>query len=332
MTRRRAPADFGMSFLDVICCGFGAIILLLMITKTVQPQILEASTVKLDGMVAELREQLFEIRGETNIFNRDLNAKQEQLSQYHERIAILNGQLASAKSRHDSLNVQTNSNDIVTEQLALARQALSEEMKRLLGSQYQSKNNLIGGIPVDSEYIIFVIDTSGSMFSYAWERMMQEMDSILSIYPEVKGIQILNDMGKYMFSRYRSQWIPDTPGRRKVIMQTLRNWNVFSNSSPVEGITAAIRTFQDPGKKISIYVLGDEFTGESIARVVETVDRINRQDAEGNRLVRIHAVGFPVQFIRAPRLQTTGIRFATLMRELTKRNGGAFVGLNDFRP
>ncbi len=332
MTRRRAPPDFGMSFLDVICCGFGAIILLLMITKTVQPQILEASTVKLDGMVAELQEQLFEIRGETNIFNRDLNAKQEQLSQYHERIAILNGQLASAKSRHDSLSVQTNSNDIVTEQLALARQSLSEEMKRLLGARYQPKNNLIGGIPVDSEYIIFVIDTSGSMFSYAWERMMQEMEAILSIYPEVKGIQILNDMGKYMFSQYRGKWIPDTPGRRKVIVDKLRNWNVFSNSSPVEGITQAIRTFQDPGKKISIYVLGDEFTGESIEQVVDIVDRINRMDAEGNRLVRIHAVGFPVQFIRAPNMQTTGIRFATLMRELTHRNGGAFVGLNDFRP
>ncbi len=332
MSRRRAPQDFGLSFLDVICCGFGAIILLLIITKTVQPQIIEASTVKLDGMVALLTEQLFEIKGETNILNRDLNAKQEQLSQHQERIAILRGQLASAKSRHDSLNVQTNSNDIVTGQLALARQALSEEMKRLLGTQYQSKNNLIGGIPVDSEYIIFVIDTSGSMFSYSWERMMQELESILSIYPEVKGIQILNDMGKYMFSRYRGKWIPDTPGRRKVILQTLRNWNVFSNSSPVEGITQAIRTFQDPGKKISIYVFGDEFTGESIAQVVDTVDRINQKDSEGNRLVRIHAVGFPVQFIRAPHLQTTGIRFATLMRELTYRNGGAFVGLNDFRP
>ena len=55
-------------------------------------------------------------------------------------------------------------------------------------------------------------------------------------------------------------------------------------------------------------------------------------DANGNRLVRIHAVGFPVQFIRAPHLQTTGIRFATLMRELTFRNGGTFVALNDFRP
>jgi hypothetical protein len=332
MARRREIAEFGMSFLDVICCGFGAIILLLMITKTVQPQIIEASTINLDGKVAKLTEQLFEIRGETTIFNRDLNAKHEQLSEYEGRIAILRGQLASVKSRHDSLNVQTNSNDIIMEQLAIARQSLSEEQKRLLGSQHQSKNNLIGGIPVDSEYIIFVIDTSGSMFSYAWERMIKELQATLSIYPEVKGIQILNDMGNYMFSRYRGKWIPDTPGRRKVIVDTLRNWNAFSNSSPVEGITQAIKTFHDPGKKISVFVFGDEFTGDSIAQVVDVVSRINGVDEKGNQLVRIHAVGFPVQFIRAPHLQTTGIRFATLMRELTYRNGGTFVGLNDYRP
>ncbi|MCX2975288.1 VWA domain-containing protein [Halieaceae bacterium IMCC8485] len=332
MARRRAAEEFSLSFLDVICCGFGAVILLLMITKTVQPQIIEASTVNLEGKLADLQEQIYDIRGESVVLNRDLNAKHKQLSEYTERIAILQGQLASARSQYDSIQVETNSNDVITEQLAIARQQLSDEMKRLLGSQYLSKNNLIGGIPVDSEYIIFIIDTSGSMFSYAWERMIEEIQATLAIYPEVKGIQVMNDMGQYMFSRYRGQWIPDTPGRRKVIMQNLRNWNVFSNSSPVEGITAAIRTFYDPGKKISLYVFGDEFTGDSIASVVETVDRINQTDAEGNRLVRIHGVGFPVQFIRASHLQTTGIRFATLMRELAYRNGGTFVALNDFRP
>ena len=329
--KRRGPEEFSLSFLDVICCGFGAVILLLMITKTVEPQIIEASTVNLEGKVADMQDLVFEIRGETRVLNRDLNAKQEQLSEYDERIAILRGQLASMKSRHDNILVQTNSNDVVTKQLAIARQALSEEQKRLLGDEYQSKNNLIGGIPVDSEYIIFVIDTSGSMFSYSWQRMMDELEATLSIYPKVKGIQIMNDMGKYMFSRYRGKWIPDTPSRRKVMMDNLRNWNVFSNSSPVEGITQAIRTFYDPNKKISVYVFGDEFTGQSIAEVVDTVDRINREDSNGDRLVRIHAVGFPVQFIRAPHLQTTGIRFATLMREITYRNGGTFVGLNDFR-
>jgi len=328
---RREMAEFSLSFLDVICCGFGAVILLLMITKTVQPQIIEASTVNLEGRVADLQEQLFELRGESVVLNRDLNAKKEQLSDYKERIAILQGQLASARSRYDSIQVEKNSNSTITEQLAIARQSLSAEQKRLLAGLERS-NNLIGGIPVDSEYIIFIIDTSGSMFSYAWERMLRELEATLSIYPNVKGIQVLNDMGNYMFSRYRGQWIPDTPGRRQVIMQNLRNWNVFSNSSPVEGITQAVRTFYDPGKKISIYVFGDEFTGESIAQVVDAVDQINREAADGEQRVRIHAVGFPVQFIRPPNLQTTGIRFATLMRELTYRNGGTFVGLNDFRP
>ena len=87
------------------------------------------------------------------------------------------------------------------------------------------------------------------MFSYAWERMLQEMEATLNIYPEVKGIQVLNDMGNYLFSRYRGEWIPDTPARRSLILQNLRNWNVFSNSSPVEGITNAVRTFTIRVKK-----------------------------------------------------------------------------------
>ena len=78
-------------------------------------------------------------------------------------------------------------------------------------------------------------------------------------------------------------------------------------------------------------MFGDEFTGDSIQQMVDAVDRINRADSDGNRLVRIHAVGFPVQFARQRHLQTTGIRFATLMRELTHRNGGTFVALGNPR-
>jgi hypothetical protein len=332
MPKRRPAPEISLSFLDVICCGFGAVILLLMITKTVEPQVLEESTVIAEGRVAELTEQLFEIRGETTVLNRDLAAKQEQISEFEEQIAILQGALASSKSRYDSLQTTRNANSIVEAQLAIARQELSEEEERLLGREAERKNQLIGGIPVDSEYIIFIIDTSGSMFSYAWDRMLREMEATLNIYPNVKGIQVMNDMGNYLFSRYAGQWIPDTPARRQLILRNLANWNAFSNSSPVEGITQAVRSFYDRDKKISIYVFGDEFTGRSIEDVVLTVDKLNAEARTGERRVRIHAVGFPVQFIRPPELQDTGIRFATLMRELTHRNGGTFVGLNDFRP
>ena len=330
---RRTTETFNISFLDVMSCGFGAIILLLMITKSSSPTPLEISETPVEGSVLELQRHLFEIRGETNILNREMNAKHEQLSQYEERIARLRRELSTINGQFNATDQDSTVNDIMEGQLARARQQLSDEMRRLQANMDQLQlNDSVGGVPVDSEYIIFIIDTSGSMFNYSWSRMLEVMVDTLDIYPEVKGIQVMNDMGEYLFSSFRGDWIPDTPARRQAILQRLRTWNPFSNSSPVEGITNAIRNYYDPGKKISIYVLGDEFppASGSVRNVIETVDRINVEDREGNRLVRIHGIGFPVYFSQPERYQSTGIRFATLMRELARKNGGTFVGLNDF--
>jgi len=329
--KRRENEAFSISFLDVITCGFGAIILLLMIARTGEPVILEASTQPLDGVVRDLQAQLFQIRGESRILNRDLVSREEQLSIWDERIAKLQSDLDSLLGQLANLEEENSVNTVIKGELELALQQMTTEMQRLFGLRNDQKTEFIGGIPVDSEYIIFIIDTSGSMFQYAWDKMIDQLITTLDVYPTVKGIQIMNDMGDYMFSQYRGKWMPDTPGRRQVIINRIRTWNPFSNSSPVEGITRAIKTFYSPDKKISLYVFGDEFTGRSIKEVVDAVDRINPKDTDGNLGVRIHAVGFPVQFAQPRQYQITGIRFATLMRELAHRNGGTFVGLNEFR-
>ena len=193
--KRRASAEFSLSFLDVICCGFGAVILLLMITKTVQPQVIEQSMVDAQALVAMLTEQRKQIIGETNVLNRDLAAKREQLSDYKEKLTILRGKLAKTKSEFDSLNNSSNANSVEREELALALQSLSDIQKKLENKNAQLKNDLIGGIPIDSEYIIFIIDTSGSMQNEAWPRVISEMENILTIYPSVKGIQVMSDAG-----------------------------------------------------------------------------------------------------------------------------------------
>ena len=306
-------------------------ILLLLITESSPPITLEASAVQLQMPITDLQEQLFEIRGETRIVNADLNAKREQLSAFQQRIANLRSQLFSVQGRFNSSNSIADERIIEAQNLASSKQSLTEEMERLLGQDFERRNNLVGGIPVDSEYIIFVIDTSGSMFQNAWPRLIDVIVDTLDVYPNVKGIQIMNDMGDYMFDSFRGQWIPDTPARRTTIINTLRNWSPYSNSSPVEGVTAAINTYYAPDKKISIYVMGDDFQpGGSITQVLRTVDRLNAKDANGNPMVRIHAVGFPVIFALEPRYRQSAYRFANLMRELTQRNGGTFVGLNSF--
>ena len=67
----------------------------------------------------------------------------------------------------------------------------------------------------------------------------------------------------------------------------------------MEGVTRAIRRFHAPGRRVSIYVLGDDFSRGSIQAVIDTVNRLNRAGPGGRRLVRIHAIGFPVLLLKA---------------------------------
>lgn len=324
---RRGIAEFGLSFLDVISCGFGAIILLLIITKTVEPRLLEESQINLEGQIAQREEALYEIRGRIRELRRQVTDAEAQLEDNLLQVAALQRELSEILGRYATTMDRQEEALQASQQLAAAKQTLTDEMQRLLGVDFRRKTELVGGIAVDSEYIIFVIDTSGSMFNAAWGQVLRKVEETLAIYPQVKGIQVMNDMGDYMFPRFAGEWIEDSPARRDAIMQRLQSWNPFSNSSPVEGIEAAISTYYSPDKRISIYVFGDDFTGRSIEEVVDEVDRINRADETGRRLVRIHAVGFPVYLDRP---SGRVYRFAALMRELAYRNDGTFVGLSEF--
>ena len=73
--KRREFEVFTLSFLDCICCGFGAIILLLVLTDVGQPIVIERSEKDLKGQIDALQRQLFELRGETEILNREMQGR-----------------------------------------------------------------------------------------------------------------------------------------------------------------------------------------------------------------------------------------------------------------
>jgi hypothetical protein len=330
--RRRDIEIFSLSFLDVICCGFGAIILLFVLSKFAEPVIIEEVREDLQAELAHLERALHEIRGQTAVVNRELQGQKEQLSEEKKNLARLQGDLSDIRGQFAAADQHAEVQNIIEGKLARAVQELTAEMQRLLAKQPQKMDRSVGGIPVDSEYILFIIDTSGSMQRNAWGLVQKKLAETLRVYPKVKGIQVMNDMGVYMFSQYAGKWIPDTAGRRRAIISNLTTWRSFSNSSPVEGIRAAIQTFYAADKKISLYVFGDEFSGNAIQPVIEEVDRINQSFGRGQRRVRIHAVGFPVLLQDKVGRGNTGERFATLMRILCYKNGGTFVGLNSTRP
>ena len=328
--RRRNVEAFSLSFLDCICCGFGAIILLLVLSKIYEPVIIEKTQDDLEQLIALLQQELFDIRGETAIINRELDDVRNQTSTTKLKLARLQGDLSKVRGQYAA--TQRESESVIDEgALNITKQRLTEEMRRLQPFYRRADDDAIAGIPVDSEYVIFIVDTSGSMQQFNWNRAIRKLTETLDVYPQVKGIQIMNDNGSYMFQQYRGRWIPDTPGRREAIINTMRNWRPFSDSNPVDGIIYAISTYWKPDTKISIYVFGDEFSGGSVESVVRQIETVNRADEEGNRMVRIHAVGFPFFFEPGRDISDTSRRFAQLMRILCDRNGGTFVALGNPR-
>lgn len=328
MARRRNVEAFSLSFLDCICCGFGAIILLLVLSKIYEPVVLEKARDDLEALIALLQQELAEIRGETTVLNRDLVSVREQTSNTKIQLARLQGELDTVQGQY-AASQREDETYVDEDALASARQRLTEEMRRLQPYYRRADDDAVAGIPVDSEYVIFIIDTSGSMQQYNWQNVQRKINEVLDVYPEVKGLQIMNDNGAYMFAQYAGKWIPDTPGRRQAIKNTMVTWRPFSDSNPSDGIVAAISTYWSPDKKISIYVFGDEFQNGRVEQVLRQVARVNRIGEDGQPMVRIHGVGFPYLF-RGSQIPASARQFAALMRVLCERNGGTFVGLNDY--
>ena len=73
MTRRKREVEgMSLSFLDVISCGFGALILLLVLTKVFDPVIFDETIEDLAGYLQQLEQTLVELKGETRTLNRSL--------------------------------------------------------------------------------------------------------------------------------------------------------------------------------------------------------------------------------------------------------------------
>jgi hypothetical protein len=321
--RRRNVEVFSLSFLDCICCGFGAIILLLVLTDYQRPAKIEASRVNLQAQLRDLQQQLQVIRGESDDLERQLQGRIENLQRERHKLEHLSGDLSSIQGQYSASQQEASVTNTIESELVAAKQKLSAEMLRVLKDHAtRPATEAIAGIPIDSEYIIFIIDTSASMTTNHWDVNLAIVDEILGLYPHVKGLQVMNDQGTYMFAGTKGRWLQDTPEQRAEIRTRARHWHAFSQSNPVPGMEEAIRTYWAADKRVSAFVLGDEFTGDSIQAALDSIGTLNKPDANGRRPVRIHAIGFPEGPGMSP---FTNIRFAALMRLVAEQNNGTFV-------
>lgn len=314
MKKKQREFDiFNLSFLDIISCGFGAVVMLVLISKYS-----DEVTINGKGDVQVLVQQLLTLENSVSDMQSSISSNLSEisrLSQNNQSLEQLSNKLQAEIEEHKRVQEEM---DASLEGLSLVESTLKQASTPTPKPVNKERDEEVGGIPVDSDYVVFIVDTSGSM-QQIWPRVSTQIINVLNIHPQVKGFQILNDMGKSIISGYEGKWIPDTKGRRNSVIKLFNRWSDYSNSSPVEGIQQALRRYAKPGITTSIYVFGDDYTGSSYDAVIENLTKQNGNAISNNQLAKIHGVGF--------RSAGTTDRFGILMRELTKRNGGTYLAL-----
>lgn len=301
--KRKISLDvFGIAFLDVISCAFGAAVLLLIFSKDapvsgIEPE--DYASILLEKMslnngIKHHDKMIFSAKGQINELNKQL---QSVTSNEDDGFHILKDKLIELKNKNTSLA-----------ELLTVPSPLSIPKNPLL--KYNS------GIPSGSENIIFIIDTSGSMKRY-WPVVVNTISEILNIHQSVNQIQIMSDQGETLFS-HMGNWIRDSKTNRKLIMSSLPNWQAISSSNPAKALQITLQRYAKLDFPLSIYVLGDDFTGQSYDEVLNIVEKYNVSIISRSRKATIHGIGFPWGL---------GDRFPTLMREVANNNNGVFIGL-----
>ena len=121
-----------LSFLDVISCGFGAVILLLVLTRVFDPVTIDPSVTDLNGYLEKLQEELIELKGETLLLNRTLIRREDQKAVEIDQLTRVTSEQADIEAAISSVSKNDEADDAIREQLAQAKEQMTAELKHCL--------------------------------------------------------------------------------------------------------------------------------------------------------------------------------------------------------
>jgi hypothetical protein len=325
MIKRRPIEVFSLSFLDCLCCGFGAILLLFILSIGSGPHgiknEIDAPTLKaMQEQLARLEADVADkaVLLEAAIYSEQSSSERERILSL---IQDLETKLIDLQQEFDSRKAK----------LSTAEQAAAKD-KRLLQS-FKHEDLPPIGLPAEATHVAFVIDSSGSMRNQLTGLLhygvVEQIRELLDSLPQVRSIQFLDTSGNYMLSSRRDFWLPDTSSLRQQALQQILAYPIASVSDPESGLRRAIRDLKPSLKAdefMSIYLLGDDFRGSTQGLLIQ-LDRMNpRNPKTGKRPVSISAIGFPT-LIKPFQIGAAhgNTRYANIMREIAEAHDGVLI-------
>jgi len=334
MARRRSFDIFSMSFLDTICCAFGAVILLYMIINASSGRSFQKDTADLRGEVDLLEEKVLDGYKDLVVLRNSLQATEDETppeglaAQILEETEKLKQQLADAEN-------ETLSKRESIEQLKQDLKSLEESNRRLEGgtkSEGQPGNRVKGfvgtgdrqyltGLKISGEHVLVLVDASASMLDETvvnvirlrnmsearrrsadkWRRTVRTVDWITAQIPDKSQFQIytFNTQAKPLVATSAGKWLSGSDAGSLNDAITQMRKLVPADGTSLENAFAVVTTLTPRPDNIILVTDGLPTQGATPPAIRKTVDGEQRLKLFQKALGRLPA-GIPVNTILLP--------------------------------
>ena len=257
MARKRArPDQFSMSFLDCMCCGFGAVILLFMIINSQIKEQIELDKIVPDKEINDIKVRLLEERKNLLLAKNSLSEIEDKDQVITNEITKLIILLNELKADLEKNNIDSIAKNKRIEKLKADIDQLNKEKEEILitTQRLKSGDNIrsftgdgdrqyLTGLKVGGERILILIDSSASMLdrkiiniirrrnmpddqklrSVKWRQAVSSVDWLMAQFPENSEFQVysFNNKVKPVIDDTDGEWIKSTDSEK--LDQAIKN-------------------------------------------------------------------------------------------------------------
>ena len=303
---RRKREIFTLSFLDIMACSFGAILLIILISNFNDFEEPDLSALN------EFRKN--EQIKKNEIFRTELTTTLDKLKNKN---STLETELAEVER-----DIRRNKN--IIEKI---EKDTNEIKNSSINTRIEKEVSNIGGIKVDADYVVFIVDVSGSMIDCGpWSRVVNQINQLLDVFPDLKGFNVLTDGGRKIISGV-DKWLEFNSINKKQLSVLVKTPpRIGSASNPIIGLKSAISKYVD-NEKVSFFILGDDIM--TTPRTEEEFKSLERLLDGKEELVSINAISFLTHFNCVSQLgvitEEQNYRFMNLMENLTFKYNGSLI-------
>ena len=360
--RKRALSTFSLSFLDCMCCGFGAVVLFFMIINASAAQREDLLKKDLQDRAETLENELSNERERQRALEEELLAASQEAVEKEVRTARLRAQVSALSEATEELDADTlariedirklqsdlQSLDSDTKRLEAAVESDDETGRRIRSRVGDGDRQYLTGLKVGGRRVMILVDASASMLdetvvniirrrnmsrrekmeSPKWKKVVETVDWLTTQFSPQSEFQI------YVFSREARPLIEGTAGRW-LPAEDLRDLDAAVSALrkvvPGEG-TSLVGAFEAVGsmkpRPDNVFLLTDglptlgRVSARSSKKKGGTIDETGRVRLFGMAIKELPS-RVPVNVLLYP--LEGDPQAAVAYWELARRTGGAFL-------